>query len=168
MTFSISAISPTEILSDGGHKLEITGVFEAGHAYQVHIGDLGSISDPVCHSGIPGQAGVVVPSKATLESTDLDLLTVYSPRLTPSTDPYSVFVLDVGTAAAQVLSDAITAAKYQYFTTVYATRKIQHPKYKVGSRNIELEATAELDVLIDDYSLDSITDDETGELVTEG
>lgn len=138
MAFSITSVSPTEILSDGGHKIEVTGLYEAGHRYQVNMGDLGSNADPVCYSGIPGQAEVVFPRKSTSGGA-LDLLTVYSPRVNPSPAPYSIYVLDLDTLEAHVLSSVVTTTKHQFFTNVYAVRSVQPPKYKVGPRSINLE-----------------------------
>lgn len=138
MTFSITSISPSEILSDGGHKIEVTGLFEPSHRYRVHVGNLGSDADPVCHSGIPGQSSIVFPRKSTAGGS-LDLITVYSPMLNPSVSPYAVFVLDPDSLEAHSLLGVLTVAKRQFFTTVYAVRKVLPPKYKTGPRRIDLE-----------------------------
>jgi hypothetical protein len=138
MPFSITSVTPTEIPSDGGHKLEIIGSFEAGHRYHVHIGDTGTSDDPICHSGIAGQAGIVFPRKS-ITGGDLDLLTVYSPRTTPGAAPYDISVLDPDTPELNILTSAVTVVKRQFFTTVYSVRKLFSPIFKVGPRSINSE-----------------------------
>lgn len=138
MTFSLTSQTPTVISSDGGREIVITGVFEAGHRYQVHIGDLGSNADPVCHSGIAGQSSIVYPRRFIAGGV-LDTITAYSPKMNAGAVPYSIFVLDPDSLEAHVLSGSITVVKRQFFTTVYAIRHMQPPKYDVGPRRIDLE-----------------------------
>jgi hypothetical protein len=138
MPFSITSVAPTEIPGDGGHELEIIGSFEAGHRYRVHIGDAGSSDDPVCHSGIAGQGGIVFPRKSTPGGA-LDMLTVYSPRMSPGAMPYGVSVMDPDTPESRTLASAVTVVKKQFFTTVYSVRKLFSTIFKVGPRSINSE-----------------------------
>jgi hypothetical protein len=138
MTFTISSVTPSSVLSDGGRKLEITGVFEAGHRYSVHIGELGHTGDPRCVSGIPSEANFVYPKKSTVGSV-LDLITVYTPRINPDSTAYCITVIDYDTSEAHMLNSVVTAVKNQYFTTVYAERSLQPPHYKTGPRSINIE-----------------------------
>ena len=141
MTFSISSVSPDTILSDGGHTITVTGLFEAGHQYQVYMGDLGTIYDHVCYSGIPGQKNTVSPTPSEIGGS-LDTLTIYSPMVTPDSSAYSIVVIDVSTLEVHLLSDVITAVKKQFFSTVYSMKRLYNPKYYVGPRTIELEKPA--------------------------
>lgn len=172
MSFTIASVSPSQVLSDGGHEIVIVGAYEAGHRYRVHLGDLGSTGDPACYSGIPGQGNIVYP-KASVLGGSLDTLTVYSPRVNSSDSAYSITVMDYDTAEAHILSSSVTAEKNQYFTTVYAMKHVQNPKYYLGARDIELEVPAEeevsgLDSIIEDISYSDIVDDETGYYIVEG
>ena len=138
MSFSISSVSPSKILSDGGREVIVTGVFEAGYQYNVHIGDLGSLYDPICYSGKPGQGNNVIPT-ASIEGGILDTLTVYSPRMSPDSSAYNVTVTNISTAETHSLSSVITSLKNQFFTTVYAMKRMQHPSYFLGPKRIEFE-----------------------------
>ena len=138
MAFSISSVAPDKILSDGGHQLVITGVFEKGFLYRVHLGDLGTTGDPACYSGKPGQANLVYPTSSD-GGTTFDTLTVYSPKVTPNATPYDITVINYTTLEVHVLSGVVTALKNQFFTSVYAVRHLPPPHYKTGPRNIDLE-----------------------------
>jgi len=138
MAFSLTSISPDTVLSDGGREIIITGVFEEGHSYKVFMGDLGTVGDPGCCSGIPGQGYLIYPSPPVLGGA-FTRLVVYSPKVNPSVTPYTITVIDYNTLEAHTLSAVITACKNQYFTTVYSMKRLFPPHYKTGSRSIELE-----------------------------
>lgn len=133
MAFSIASISPQKVSCEGGHALTITGSFELTHRYRVHVGNSETTSDPICYSGIPGQGNVVYPTNATT-------LVAYTPLLVSSTTPYSILVVDLETSVVHPLLNALTALKKQFYSLVYLYRKNMHGDYKVGPRNIELEA----------------------------
>lgn len=138
MAFTIASVTPDSLFSDGGHQIVVTGAFEEGHRYRVHLGDLGTTGDPACYSGIPDQANLVYP-RASIAGGTPDTLTVYSAKVNPDVTPYNITVIDYDTLEAHVLSAVITAVKNQFFTTVYASKHVQPPHYKVGPRNIEQE-----------------------------
>jgi hypothetical protein len=133
MAFSLTSISPQKASCEGGVTLTITGTFELTHRYRVHIGNSETTGDPICYSGIAGQGNVVYPTNATT-------LIVYTPLLVSSATPYSVLVVDLDTTEIHVLLNSFTALKKQFYSLVYRYRKNMHPDYKVGPRNIELEA----------------------------
>lgn len=138
MAFSISSVSPDTVSNDGGHELVVTGVFEAGSRYRVHMGDLGTTGDPACQSGIAGQGSIVYPKAATPGGT-LDTLTVYTPKVADDTTPYNIVVIDYDTSEAHLLSGVITAVKKQFFTSTYSMKHMQPPNYKTGPRTIDQE-----------------------------
>lgn len=138
MAFTLSTASPNNLLCDGGHEITITGLFEEGHYYKVYLGDLGTIDDPPCYSGIPGQGYLISPKKS-IAGGIFDTLTVYNPKMLPSVTPYKITVIDYGTLEVHVLSNVITVHKKQFFTTVYNVKRLQPPHYYVGARTIELE-----------------------------
>ena len=138
MTFSIASVTPDSILSDGGRELRVTGVFEAGHEYRVYMGDLGTSGDPPCYSGVSSQ-GYSVKPRSSVAGGSLDLLVVFSARTNPNVTAYSIVAIDEDTLEAHLLSGVITAVKKQFFTSVYSTKSMYHPKYKTGPRNIESE-----------------------------
>jgi len=133
MAFSLTSISPQKVFCDGGRLLTVTGVFELRHRYRVHVGNSETTSDPICYSGIPGQGNVVYPTNATT-------LVARTPLLVPSVTPYSVLVVDLDTAVVHSLLNVLTALNKQFYSLVYGYRKVMHGDYKVGPRNIELEA----------------------------
>ena len=133
MAFSLTSISPQKVSCEGGRALTITGVFELTHRYRVHIGNSETTGDPICYSGVSGQGNVVYPTNATT-------LLVYTPLFTPSATPYSVLVVDLDTSESHALLNVVTALKKQFCSMVYLYRKNMHGDYKVGPRNIELEA----------------------------
>lgn len=138
MSFTISSVSPDSILSDGGHQLTVTGVFEKGHQYRVYLGDVGGLEDPVCYSGIPGQ-GYFINPKQSVAGGAFDTLLAYSPRVNSSETAYSITVQDAGTLEDHVLLNVVLTVKNQFFTTVYSERKMQPPHYKTGPRSIDKE-----------------------------
>jgi hypothetical protein len=137
MAFSVSAASPDQIFNDGGHKITVTGVFEAGHRYVVHLGDLGTPGDPPCHSGVAGQGYLTYPKRSTAGG-DFDTLYAYSPKVTSNTTPYAVTVQDFDTSEAHSVGGVIEAVKKQFHLVTYSLRK-QPPHYAAGPRRIELE-----------------------------
>lgn len=132
MAFAITAISPESIPQDGGRLLTITGAFEIAHRYRVHVGDAETTVDPICYSGVRGQASTVYPASATT-------LRVRTPLLVPGGSAYSVLVVDLDTLEAHVLEGVLTVLKKQFYSLVYAYRKELHGDYKVGPRSIGLE-----------------------------
>ena len=132
MAFTLASISPESIACDGGRLLTITGSFEITHRYRVHVGDVETTADPICYSGVRGQASTVYPSSATT-------IKVYTPLLVPSDTDYSILVVDLDTLEAHALSEVLTVLEKQFYSLVYAYRKVLHPDYKVGPRNIGLE-----------------------------
>ncbi len=138
MPFSISSVSPSEILGNVGQEIEITGTFEDGHRYYAYIGDTGTIYDPRCLSGIPGEANVLRPRLGTA-TTPPTLLRAFTPALEPSGASYDLVVMDIDTLEAHVLSGVLDVSGRQFFTTVYAVRKILPPHWKAGPRKIEEE-----------------------------
>jgi len=138
MAFSISSVSPGQILADGGHAIVVTGSFEAGHQYRGHMCDLGTTDDPACYSGKPGDGNIVSPTPSEVGGS-LDTLTVYSPRVTPDSSAYDIVVIDVDTYEVHLLSGVIEAVKKQFFSTVYSMKRLYAPKFYVGPRTIDLE-----------------------------
>lgn len=130
MAFSLTSIDPTIIPADGGYLLEISGTFVMGHRYRVYVGDTGSIADPICYSGVRGQANDVYP-------VNVSLLRAYSPRMASDASAYTVLVIDVDTLEAHILASALTADKPQFYSTVFAVRAVQPPHYKTGPRSID-------------------------------
>lgn len=138
MGFTITSVSPDTVFSDGGREIVVTGVFEKGHRYRVHLGDLGTIGDPPCYSGVTGQGYFAYP-KASVAGGAFDTLTVYSPKVVPGLAAYNITVQDYDTLEAHMLSGVVSAVKNQFYTTVYSERKVQPPRYATGPRGIERE-----------------------------
>jgi len=132
MALTITEVSPVKVPPNGGFKLLLTGTFLIGHRYAVYIGDVGSTVDPICFSGIPGQANDIYPLSATT-------LRAYTPALVPNAVPYHVAVLDLDTLEAFLFPDSITVQKKGFVNSVYAMRKPQPPIYRTGPRGIEKE-----------------------------
>lgn len=132
MGFTLTNIIPNVIFNSGGHELVINGVFNGG-CFQVYIGDKKDTSDLLCYSGKPGQGTLIYPIANTK-------LKVYSPRIISSGNcPFSIYVVNTVNGQARILSNVLTVVETQFYTSVYALRKVYPPHYKTGSRNISLE-----------------------------
>jgi hypothetical protein len=131
MAFSLTAASPTTIPEDGGREIQIQGSFEMENAYKVHIGPNGSSADEACHSGKAGQGAIVYPWTA-------GILRCYAPVLVPG-GPYTITVVNQGTAEQQQLVGELTAAERHFWTSVYDLRKVLPTFYKTGPRKIDQE-----------------------------
>lgn len=132
MALSISVASPTQFSEDGGHQIEVTGVFVLGNQHRIHIGATGTASDPQCHSGKAGQGNILYPVSATL-------LRGYTPAGLPPGASYDVYVVDLDTSENDSLTDEVTIEERQYYTKVYSMRKQMPPYYKTGPRIIDQE-----------------------------
>jgi len=135
MAFSLTSVSPSTISCEGGKLLTITGTFVTTHRYCVYVGETETTADPVCYSGVVGQGSVIYPTNATT-------LKVYLPYLVDavaSGNLYSVLVVDIDTLETHLLSEVIAAAPKQFYSLVYAYRKVMHEDFKVGPRGIALE-----------------------------
>ena len=137
MGFSISEISPNIILGDGGREIIVTGVFESGHRYHIHLGDAMDETDPICYSGKPGQGNDLYP----INGVRLRGYTVRT--IITGSYPFSVFVMDVDTGEAHILDDALVVQKPQFYTSVYTLRKLCPIDWLIGPRNITLEERVE-------------------------
>ena len=128
MSFSLTSISPATFREGGGHEIQITGVFEMGHRYRVHIGELGTTSDLSCYSGKMGQEDTIYPWTSSI-------LRAYSPVLTPNRT-VSVTVLDLDTTEQHTLTD-VGATVFRYHKSqVFSLRKMFPIFYKTGARDI--------------------------------
>jgi len=133
MPFTLTSVSPATVSSAGGSLLTITGTFEIGNQYNVYCGDAGTADDPPCYSGIRDQGNVVYPFNSTT-------LRCYSPYVNPSSGAaYDVLVVNIDTTEAHILSSVVTAAKKQFYTSVYGLRKVLAPRYNTGPRTIDYE-----------------------------
>lgn len=143
MSFTLVSVAPNSIFSDGGRMLVVTGIFEKGHRYKVYLGDTGTVIDPECYSGIPGQGNLVFPRPSLLGGI-YDTLVAYSPKVVANPIPYSITVLDYDTLEAQFLGSVVTTIKPQFFTSVYATRRLYPPDLFVGPKDVSREKPVEV------------------------
>lgn len=129
MAFSVSSVNRDRVPEDGGHEIEITGVFEAGHGYEVYVGDTGSISDYPAYSGRPGQGNVVYPRQG------LTVLRCYTPRLPPGYT-VSITIKDKDSPESHKLTGALVVDYQQFRSTVFGMRKVFPIFYKIGPRDL--------------------------------
>jgi hypothetical protein len=130
MALTITAVSPTTIKEDGGYELEITGTFTLNNRHRVHIGNTKSTTDLPGHSGKAGQGSIVYPKTTTT-------IKVFSPPLSPVSDPYSVYIVDIDGGENDLLEDVINVEYLQYASSVFNIRSVLPPFYKTGPRSIE-------------------------------
>lgn len=138
MSFTLISVTPDTIFSDGGRMLTVMGIFEKGHRYKAYLGDTGTVIDPECYSGIPGQGNLVYPKTSILGGI-YDKLVVYSPKVKYNMTSYSLTVLDYDTLEAQFLDSVVTTVKNQFWTSVYTTRRLYPPDLFVGPKDISKE-----------------------------
>lgn len=132
MAFVLTSVDPVTVADDGGRLLTLTGVFELGATYRVHVGPLGTTADPACHSGVAGQGDDCHPVSATI-------LRAYTPLLEPGTTP-NILVVDQVTAEQHVLAAALTVVDRQFSNLVWALRQMLPSYYRVGARAIDQQA----------------------------
>lgn len=128
MAFSLTTVDRSYLPEDGGYKLVISGSFEFGHNYRVHIGTTESTSDPTCYTGIAGQ-GVIIVADNTIQ------LICYSP-IVPVETTLSVFVIDVDTSEDHTLSGVLESTHRQFAAKVFAYRKVLPLFYRTGPRQL--------------------------------
>jgi len=128
MAFSLTSVDRSYLPEDGGYKLTISGTFEFGHNYRVHIGTAEDTSDPICYSGIAGQGATVIADNEAE-------LVCYSP-IVPVETTLSVFVIDIDTAENHVLSGVLDSTHRQFAAKVFNLRKILPLFYKTGPRKL--------------------------------
>lgn len=133
MSFSLSAADPTIIAEDGGHEVQIQGIFESKNRYKVHIGSNGSSSDPTCHSGKAGQSDIIYPWTNSI-------LRCYTPVISPG-GLYTITVVNQDTLEQHQLVSEITITERQFYTSVYDLRKVLPLFYRTGPRKIDLESS---------------------------
>lgn len=131
MAFSLTSIDPDVLSESGGVELTITGSFELDVPYRVHVGPLGTTSDPACYSGVPAQGTSCYPFSITE-------LKCYSP-ISDVGSNYEVTVVDLVTLSTDQLVNAITVLPQQFGTSVYSLRKMFPTFYKTGPRSLGAE-----------------------------
>lgn len=132
---TITALSDDAVDNAGGRLLRIFGDFigQSGYPYNVHIGPLGTTSDPKAFSG-------KVASRHTLYIWNDGELRCYLPRLDAGT-LVSVLVRRVDGVREQLIPNILQVLPQQYYNSVFDIRSILPPNYLVGPRNLEnLEA----------------------------
>lgn len=129
MAFTLTSVNVPTVLENGGHPIELTGVFELGNPYVVYIGQSASILDHPCHSGNTDQGNSVYPYDATT-------IKCYTPRLFPNI-AYAITVQDTLSLQTKTIYDVITAIYRQYYSTVFSIRKLYPHFYKTGHRRID-------------------------------
>lgn len=131
MVFSLTAVSPATLMENGGYLFQVQGTFEPGHRYSLHIGPLGSASDPACYSGVPGQGNTIYPWTT-------GILRAYSPMLDPTGGPYKVYVVDIDTSENHTLVAVMTVVYRDFRSSVFTLRKVLPLHWRTGPRDIEL------------------------------
>lgn len=133
MVLSVTAVTPTQIGSEGGHLLTVTGDFSdlLGTYLEVYVGPTGDATDSICYSGRSDDPTKIKPRSETE-------LRCFSPLL--ATGTHKIFVRDpVVPANNDVLVAAVTVFPRGYMTTVHGTRRIMPPSWRVGPRGIDDE-----------------------------
>ena len=132
MAITLTSIDPTIIDGSGGALLVVDGDFTGmtGQAMRVHVGPLGSSSDPACYSGSREQANIVYPVEEAQ-------LRCYLPIIDPTGGPYDVFVQNLDVPDTGTLAAALTVLPQQYFSSVFDTRRPLPPILYAGPRGME-------------------------------
>lgn len=129
MAFSLIGVNITKIPENGGHEIQVEGVFEEGEFYEVYIGNLKTDQDSKCHSGKVNQGNNIYLWKE-------DILRCYSGLLTPAVT-LSVSVQNMTTSQFESLTDVLVTTYQQFQSTVFGLRKVLPVFYKTGPRDIE-------------------------------
>jgi hypothetical protein len=125
----VSSVFQSRVPNNGGHRLDITGVFPVGEPLYVYIGPLGTSDDYQCVAGKAGRAGKIYAITAAK-------LRCYTPRL-PTGGPFHVTVQNADTEEEANLLNALFVNKADFKTHVFALRALFPPVLFVGPRKIE-------------------------------
>jgi hypothetical protein len=128
---TIYSISRDTADADGGQLLEIQGDFagEFGKEYQIHVGPIGSYTDPACYSGQPGHPRVLYPLNERK-------LRGYLPPL-PVGGPYDLFVRRVDMTRTVLVASVITVMPAMHYSGVFGLRIVLPTYYRTGPRSME-------------------------------
>lgn len=129
MAFVFTAVIPMTVSEDGGRLLTLTGAFEMGHTYRVHVGPLGTTADPTCHSGVAGQGADCHPVAPAV-------MRAFTPLLPPGT-VLDVLVVDQVTAEQHGLAAVLTVVRRGFWSSVWALRQVLPFYYRMGARSID-------------------------------
>lgn len=122
-------VAQSRVPCDGGHRLDLTGIFPIGYPLEVYIGMTGTVEDAQCVSGKPGQGKTIYP-------IDAGHLYCYTPRL-PIGGPFSVMVRSPLVGSESIIPAALTTIRPDYRTSVFNIRAMFPNIFLVGSRTIE-------------------------------
>lgn len=134
MVFGLTAASPATVFENGGYLIEIQGTtFDPSHGFNVHIGPLGSASDPICYSGVPEQGNTIYPWTVAK-------LRVYTPLLdlAPVSLKHDIYVIDTDTAENHTLAFEMEVTNRDFKSGTFAIRKVLPPHWRTGPRDIDL------------------------------
>lgn len=125
----VTLTTPT-IYKDGGYSLEgtIGGAGLPDGEYNVFVGPLGTIADPICYSGISGEG-------STVEVLN-NAFSCISPIL-PIGGPYPFTFVNLDTQAVDVTAPALTAVAHPVRSLVLAYRGLLPRNWITGYRNLD-------------------------------
>lgn len=129
-TSLVVTVVPAIVYNDGGYILEITagGSGLPDGDYNVHVGPLGSVSDPICYSGVSGGGNVVA-----LEN---NFCTVVSP-VSLIGGPYAFTFFNLDTEVVDPTSIALTVVAHPVRNLVLAYRGLLPRDWATGYRTLD-------------------------------
>jgi hypothetical protein len=123
--------TPDVIPKDGGAEVIVEGPMQNG-TIRVHFGPLGTIQDPLCYSGIPGQGSTIEVASSSF--------TFRAPPA-PVGGPYALFIerLTGGGPATQVIEDLITVIPHDFKSGTLRLRQTLPRTWLLGYTSVDLE-----------------------------
>lgn len=121
---------PTTVEENGGHLVQVLVAGLADGTYRVHVGPLGSDSDPACLTGIPG-----TPNTFTAKD---GRLSVFTPIL-PLGGPYRFTVVPTAGGSNTVTAPLLTVRRRWYRNAWYEMRRRWPTWLSVGFRRVARE-----------------------------
>ena len=123
------SLSRNYVSGNGGHPIEILGTFPAGEPMHIYLGPTGTVDDPQCFSGVPGQG-------KDIYSIGGRKVRFFTPVL-PIGGPFTITIQVVGSGAVMRWTNVISALPPDYRSGVFSLRSLLPPIYKTGARKAE-------------------------------
>lgn len=124
---ALTAVSPTTISAAGGETITVTGTFSTITPVTVHLGPLGTSSDPLCYGG----------QGLGYEALSLDGITISV--ITPPLEKGSVSLTVVGTGAGTI--GGIAVIERNWPGKLHRVRRLFTRWTAVGRRDLQEESS---------------------------
>ncbi len=125
------SLDESTVANDGGTKISATGISLPDGDYEIRVGPLGSILDPVCFGGVKN------PSRPNVQ-----LLSGAMQFISPPIGiggPYQITFKNLDTLTVNTSAPVLTVVAHDFASRVLSLRRLFPPKWKAGTRRPDFE-----------------------------